>query len=300
MQRCLHSDKYLRMLAMPDPSKILKEINIGFVGGGNMAQAIAFGLLKKKCVNPENIWVSSRTEETLNKWKEFDSNIHTTLNNADVIENCEYIFLAVKPHILVDALKTCVPQGKDKLPQKLFISVLVGTTLEVLTKELKILNENPSVIRSMPNTPLMVSEGITVYCCSNTSKEDEIIVKLLFSILGLCQDIPESLMNSVGGLSGSGPAYAYMIIEALADGAVRKGVPRALANKCAAQVLVGAGRMVLETGKHPGQLKDEVCSPGGSTITGIHEMERGGVRASMMNAVEAAVGRSDELTNSKK
>lgn len=152
----------------------------------------------------------------------------------------------------------------------------------------------------MPNTPMMVGEGITVYCSMNTTNQDETIIEKLFSYIGVIENVPESLMNAIGGLSGSGPAYAYLVIEALADGAVKMGVPRPMATKFAAQVLVGAGKMVLETGRHPGQLKDEVCSPGGTTITGVHAMECGQVRASMMNAVEAAVRKSNELTSNIK
>lgn len=154
---------------------------------------------------------------------------------------------------------------------------------------------DPRIIRSMPSTPMMVGEGITVYCSRDTTPEDITTIDTLFSYLGVSKCVPESIINAIGGLSGCGPAYAYLITEALADGAVKMGVPRAMATQFAAQVLVGAGKMVLETGKHPGQLKDEVCSPGGNTITGIHALERGQVRGSIMNAVEAAVSKANEV-----
>ncbi|XP_077273470.1 pyrroline 5-carboyxlate reductase isoform X3 [Temnothorax americanus] len=169
---------------------------------------------------------------------------------------------------------------------------------EVLAKlKLSTIVTSPRIIRSMPNTPMMVGEGITVYCSNNAESKDLELIDMLFSYIGMSQNVPESLMNGIGGVSGSGPAFAYLVIEALADGAVRMGVPRPMATKFAAQVLVGAGKMVLETGRHPGQLKDEVCSPGGTTITGIHAMEVGGVRGSIMNAVEAAVNKTNELTS---
>ncbi|XP_011500141.1 PREDICTED: pyrroline-5-carboxylate reductase 1, mitochondrial [Ceratosolen solmsi marchali] len=273
-------------------SDLLLDKTVGFIGGGNMAQAIGIGLIKKNALKPNNIWASSNTEKTLSVWKDYGMN--ATLHNYEVIEHCDIIFLSVKPHILNEALQTCKsPSGVFK--GKLYISVIVGISLNVLEEKLSKIDENPKIVRSMPNTPMMVSEGITVYCCSNVPEAEEKIVKTLFSLLGMCEKISESLINSAGGLTGSGPAYLYTVIEALADGVVKKGVPRELATKFAAQVLVGAGKMVLKTEKHPGQLKDEVCSPNGSTIAGISEIERGGVRSSMINAVEAAVNKSDEL-----
>ncbi|XP_076766864.1 pyrroline 5-carboyxlate reductase isoform X3 [Xylocopa sonorina] len=204
---------------------------------------------------------------------------------------------AMKPHMLDDALDGIRRTMTKTDLEIIFVSVLVGVTLESLTNKLKFIAAYPKVIRCMPNTPMMVGEGITVYCSMNTTSEDETVIETLFSYIGVTESVPESLMNAIGGLSGSGPAYAYLVIEALADGAVKMGVPRPIATKFAAQVLVGAGKMVLETGRHPGQLKDEVCSPGGTTITGIHAMECGQVRASMISAVEAAVKKSNELAS---
>ncbi|XP_078035523.1 pyrroline 5-carboyxlate reductase [Augochlora pura] len=265
---------------------------IGFIGGGNMASAIGKPLIEKGIVNPNNVWVSARTNKTLGFWSNIGT--RTTLENKEVLKNCDIIFLAVKPHMLNEALES-LRSTELSVYDPLFVSVLVGISLDTLTFKLANIVERPRVVRCLPNTPLMISEGITVYCCRNTSDEDEKMISTLFSHIGLVENISESFMNAVGGLSGSGPAYAYLIIEALSDGAVKMGVPRHIATKLAAQVLVGAGKMVLETGKHPGQLKDEVCSAGGTTITGVHAMECGQVRASMMNAVEAAVNKSNEL-----
>lgn len=273
----------------------LMSSKVGFIGGGNMASAIGAGLIHKGILNPDNVWVSARTDRTLGFWT--DLGAHATLKNGEVVDNCDIIFLAMKPHMLDDALQGIQATMKKKITDMLFISVLVGVTLETLMNKLKLIVTYPRVIRCMPNTPMMVAEGITVYCSMNTTEQDEITVGALFSYIGISESVPESLMNAIGALSGSGPAYAYLIIEALADGAVKMGVPRPMATKFAAQVLVGAGKMVLETGRHPGQLKDEVCSPGGTTITGIHAMECGQVRASMMNAVEAAVKKANELTS---
>ncbi|XP_018394645.1 PREDICTED: pyrroline-5-carboxylate reductase 1, mitochondrial-like, partial [Cyphomyrmex costatus] len=273
----------------------LKSTKVGFIGGGNMASAIGAGLIRKGILNSDNVWVSSLTERTHEFWK--DLGAHPTLKNNEVVNNCDIVFLTVKPHMLDDALKTIVGKEESKkFENKLFISVLAGVTLKVLYDKLSAIVISPRIIRSIPNTPMMIGEGITVYCSNNAELKDMEVVDSIFSYIGMSHNVPESLMNGIGGLSGSGPAFAYLIIEALADGAVKMGVPRPLATKFAAQVLVGAGKMVLETGRHPGQLKDEVCSAGGTTITGIHAMEKGGVRGSMMNAVEAAVNKTNELT----
>ncbi|KAJ8668880.1 hypothetical protein QAD02_000139 [Eretmocerus hayati] len=276
---------------------LLKDVKVGFIGGGNMAQAIGVGLIRKGALQPHNMWVSSRTEKTLSIWKNIG--VNTTLNNWEVIANTDYIFLAVKPQYLDEALLTCT-SSNSTFEGKVYISVILGISLDILAKKLQPIDLKPKIVRSMPNTPVMVSEGITVYCCHRVSEEEENVVQTLFSQIGLCEKVPESLIISSGGLHGSGPAYAYVMIEALADGAVKKGIPRELATRFAAQVLVGAGKMVLETGKHPGQLKDEVCSPGGSTIAGVHAMEIGSVRASLINAVEAAVNKSNEVSATMK
>ncbi|XP_029160873.1 pyrroline-5-carboxylate reductase [Nylanderia fulva] len=271
----------------------LKSIKVGFIGGGNMASAIGAGLIHKGILNPDNVWVSGRTDRMHGFWK--DLGTHPTLDNDDVVINCDIIFLTVKPLMLDDAVTTIGRKVTHK--NKLFISVLAGVSLETLHTKLSAVTLSPRIIRSMPNTPMMVGEGVTVYCSNNAEPKDMELVDTLFSYIGMSQSVPESLINAIGGLSGCGPAFAYLIIEALADGGVRMGVPRPLATKFAAQVLVGAGKMVIETGRHPGQLKDEVCSPAGTSIAGVHAMEAGGVRGSMMNAVEAAVNRSNELTS---
>lgn len=276
-------------------TKKFNALKVGFIGGGNMASAIGAGLIRKDILDPKNVWVSARTERTLAFWNTLGA--HATLKNGEVVENCDIVFLAIKPHMLADAINGIILTTTNLIQSKLFVSVLAGVTLETLNDQLQEVVNSPRIIRCMPNTPMMVGEGITVYSSKNATPQDIDVVNTLFSYIGIVESVPESLMNAIGGLSGSGPAYAYLIIEALSDGAVRMGVPRPVATKFAAQVLVGAGKMVLETGRHPGQLKDEVCSPGGTSITGVHAMEQGQVRASMMNAVQAAVKRSEELGN---
>ncbi|KAI4489451.1 hypothetical protein M0802_011123 [Mischocyttarus mexicanus] len=271
-----------------------KSLKIGFIGGGNMANAIGAGLILKDILDPKNVWVSSRTEKTLTAWKKLGTN--DTFKNGEVVENSDIIFLAVKPHLLDEAIEGVIKTLNKKNRNKLYVSVLAGVTLDTLADKLCDIDPSPRIIRCMPNMPMMIGEGITVYCGKDALEEDIKLIGTLFSFIGISQYVPESLMNSISGLSGSGPAFAYLIIEAMADGAVKMGVPRPMAIKFAAQVLVGAGKMVLETERHPGQLKDEVCSAGGTTITGVHAMELGQVRGSMMNAVEAAVNKANEMT----
>ncbi|XP_053980608.1 uncharacterized protein LOC128877379 isoform X2 [Hylaeus volcanicus] len=268
---------------------------IGFIGGGNMASAIGAGLIRKGILNPNNVWVSARTSRTLSFWS--DLGAHATFKNGEVFDNCDVIFLAMKPHVLDDAIDGLKATMLCKSSKPLFVSVLVGVPLDTLANKLKDIVAQPRIIRCMPNTPMMVGEGIIVYSTMNTTDQDETMINTLLSYVGVVETVPESLMNAIGGLTGSGPAYAYLVIEALADGAVMMGVPRPMATKFAAQVLIGSGKMVLETGRHPGQLKDEVCSPGGTTIAGVHAMECGQVRASMMNAVQAAVKKSIEFAS---
>jgi len=257
-----------------------------------MAQAIGAGLITKGVLKPENIWASARTEKTLESWKKLGTN--TTLNSAECVNACDLIFLAVKPHMLDEALQF-VRTDKVTAKRRVFVSVLVGVTLKALRSKLSRFG-NYAVIRTMPNTPLLIGSGITVYCGdSHTLPDDYAVVHKMFSQLGTVEQVPEFQINAISALSGCGPAFGYQIIEALSDGGVMVGVPRAMATKFAAEVLIGSARMILETGRHPGQLKDEVCSPGGTTIAGVHEMEDGGVRASMMNAIKAAFERSQEL-----
>nr|CAH7716323.1 unnamed protein product [Callosobruchus chinensis] len=170
---------------------------------------------------------------------------------------------------MYNTLKSASPKPK------LFVSVLAGVTME----QLENCQLEARIIRVMPNTPMMVGEGCTVFSPGPKATEHDIkIVKSILSVSGVCKQVPESLINAVGALSGSGPAFVYLMIEALADGGVKMGIPRAMALEFASQTVLGAAKMVKDTGKHPAELRDEVCSPGGTTITGIHAMERGGVR----------------------
>ncbi|EEZ98115.1 pyrroline-5-carboxylate reductase 3 [Tribolium castaneum] len=270
---------------------------IGFIGGGNMAKAIAEGIVKKGLVDYKQLVVSGPRDGSLEYWRGLGSK--TTTQNGDVVCDADIIFLAVKPHILPSAVANIYETMKKPVKGKLFVSILAGITLEALENCLATL-EGSRVIRVMPNTPMMVGEGCTVFCPGQRASDDDIaLVKTLLETSGVCKQVPESLINAVGALAGSGPAFVYLMIEALSDGGVKMGIPRAMATNFAAQTVLGAAKMVLESGKHTGVLKDEVCSPGGTTITGIHALEKGGVRGAIMDAVEAAAKKSAELGQKK-
>ncbi|XP_034250426.1 pyrroline-5-carboxylate reductase 3 isoform X2 [Thrips palmi] len=276
--------------------KYLRESTLGFIGAGQMAQAIADGLVKQGLIMPGDIYASAPSERNLRSWKEKGMNV--THRNDDIVKNCKTIFLAVKPQYLNEALSAITPT-LDKIP-RLFVSVIAGISSTALEEALSTLVPSSRVVRVMPNTPLRVGAGCSVFCggCTSVDRDTE-IVKGLLSELGLCLEIKESMMSGAGVIAGCGPAFMYMMIEAIADGGVNMGVPREMAQQLAAQTMLGAAQMVLKTGQHPGQLKDEVCSPGGSTIAGVQALEKCAIRSAMMAAVEASTLRSIELGKRK-
>lgn len=279
------------------PPEALKQ-KIGFIGGGQMALALANGFISSGLITPSQILASAPSDNNLKTWREFKAN--TTHDNKEIVQKCDFIFLAVKPHIFPIVLRNLRENlGAGEFittESKLFISIMAGTKMETLAGNLRTIVESPRIIRVHPNTPAMVGQGCSVYSIGEgASTEDGQVVKQLFSSVGLCEQVPESQQDAFTGMAGSGPAYIYTIIEALSDGGVRMGLPRNLATTFAAQMTLGAAKMVLESGKHTGQLKDEVTSPGGTTIRAIHAMERAGIRGIMMDAVQASAERATEL-----
>jgi pyrroline-5-carboxylate reductase len=216
--------------------------------------------------------------------------VATSASNRDVTERSDVLILAVKPQSMAPVLaelRSVVTDGH------LVVSIAAGVPLAALAAGL-----GPScrLIRVMPNTPALVGAGASGYCLGpNATADDEAVVRACLGSVGRAYRVPESLLDAVTGLSGSGPAFVYLMIEALSDGGVRVGLPRDVATALAAQTLLGAAQMVLETGLHPGVLKDQVASPGGTTIAGLHALERGGLRAALIDAVQAATRRSAEL-----
>ncbi|XP_026731947.1 pyrroline-5-carboxylate reductase-like [Trichoplusia ni] len=274
-------------------------LNVGFIGGGNMSTAIFKGIIKNESHPPSKIWVSGPHTEKLKYWSEMGANV--TNVNGNVLDTCDMIFLGVKVNKLNDVISS-FRNAKNISSERTitFVSMLAGVKLEKIEKSIKAYypNSNFGFIRIMPNTPITVGSGICLYTSGQLPNNGgKTLNKLILLLRGsaVLQNVPESYMDSLGALTACGPAYMYLVIEALADGAVKQGVPRDMAIRHAAEMVVGSGQMVLQSGKHPGQLKDEVCSPGGSTICGIAELENGKLRATLINAIEASTKKNQDL-----
>ncbi len=265
------------------------EMKIGFIGLGNMAKAMIGGMLQKGMVQPEEIIGSAKTAATGEKMaKEYG--IVIKKSNAEVATEAEVLVLAVKPQFfgeVIEEIKDCVK------PETLIISIAAGKTLEWIENAFA---KSIKLVRCMPNTPALVGEGCTGVCVNEqvSEQEKEYSVQLMESF-GKASVVPEQLMDAVGAVSGSSPAYVFMFIEAMADAAVAAGMPRAQAYEFAAQAVYGSAKLVLESGKHPGELKDMVCSPGGTTIQGVRILEEKGMRAAVMDALTACVEKSKKL-----
>ncbi|XP_050466899.1 uncharacterized protein LOC126859543 isoform X2 [Cataglyphis hispanica] len=265
-------------------------LKIGFLGGGKMAQALARGFIRADLSKGEMMLASCLPNDidSIGTFKEMGSN--TVFANAPVIKYGDVLILSVKPQIVPKIL----PELKMHDNKKLLISIAMGISLTSLEKALP---KDTPVIRVMPNTPALVGCGATVFARGKyASDKDAEVTKKLFSAVGICEEVSENLIDPVTALAGSGPAYIYMIIEAMADGGVKMGLTRSIAYKLAAQTVLGAGTMVRETNIHPGQLKDDVTSPAGSTITGIHHLEKHGLRSALIDAIEAATLRCREVS----
>ncbi|MCA9079494.1 MAG: pyrroline-5-carboxylate reductase [Planctomycetaceae bacterium] len=262
---------------------------IGFLGAGKMATALAKGLIDAGFARAEDILASDVVSVAREQF-EAATGARTTSNGSDVLAACDVICLAVKPQVIPQVLQS-LRSGVDA--RHLFVSIAAGISLARLTEGL---GATARIVRVMPNTPALVGAGASGFTLGGAATEDDgQLVRELLQTVGIAIEVPERLLDAVTGLSGSGPAYGFQIIEALSDGGVRMGLPRDVATQLAAQTLLGAARMVLETGIHPGALKDAVTSPAGTTIAGLHALEQGCLRAALMNAVQAATQRSIEL-----
>ncbi|MEG0134736.1 MAG: pyrroline-5-carboxylate reductase [Cetobacterium sp.] len=264
-------------------------MKIGFIGAGNMSQAIIKGIISSKIVSNEDIYASDKFQPVLEKVsKEYGVKIET--DNKNIVKNCDVIFLAVKPQFYASVIQEISNSIKENT---LIVTIAPGQILENLENTF---GKKVKIVRTMPNTPAMVCEGMTAICSNDQVTEEELkyICSLLNSI-GKTEIVSEHLMDAVVGVSGSSPAYVYMFIEALADGAVMEGMPRDLAYKFAAQTVLGSAKMVLETGMHPGALKDMVCSPGGTTIEAVRILEAKGMRSSIIEAVKGCVAKAKGL-----
>lgn len=261
----------------------------GFIGAGNMGGALASAVCKKTGAN--NVYVSCLTEEeTITAAKKYGCNASS---NEKIAEECDYIFLGVKPQYMQETLMPI----KDILSNRETKPVLVSMAAGLNTVQIGAFSgDKCPVIRIMPNTPAAVGKGV-IQVCKNSLTSDEQYTLLCdaLSEAGLVEDINEALIDAASAVSGCGPAFVYMFIESLADGAVECGLPRDKAMRFAAETVRGAAELLLSGNKHPGELKDAVCSPGGSTIAGVHALEDGKFRSSVIDAVTAAYKRTKEL-----
>lgn len=266
---------------------------IGFIGCGKMGQAILTGLLSKSNMEKNIVRVSAKTETTLTKVKELFG-VETTTNNKEIGKWADIIVIAVKPDLhkeVIEEIRTVISFNT------IVVTIAAGITLQFLEQ---LFERQVKVVRAMPNTPSLVGEGMTALCFHHLVLNDERErVSHIFESLGKVEVFPESLMNSVPAISGSSPAYVYMMIEALADGAVKQGLARDKSYRMAAQAVLGAAKMVLETGLHPGVLKDQVCTPGGATIEAVAALEETGFRASILSAMESCTEKIIKLTENE-
>eukprot|EP00903_Cladosiphon_okamuranus_P019207 g17661.t1 len=264
---------------------------LGFVGAGMMATAMINGIIAAKVSAPGSIIVSAAHKSSLERIAA--SGVRTAESNPEVASESDVVVVAVKPDIYPSVLQEIEPHLKE---DALVVSIAGGISLAAVEQ----LVPGKRVVRVMPNTPCLVSEGAAGFSMGSHAKdEDRDMVQRLMGAVGLACEVKEPLLDGVTGVSGSGPAYIFVLIEALADGGVRMGLPRAMAIKLAAQTVKGAAAMVLETGEHPGVLKDQVCSPGGLTIAAIESLEKNGFRSAAIQAVVTVATKSFEMRVAK-
>jgi len=264
---------------------------IGFIGTGNMATAMVGGILKSGIAQPSDIIISDNSEKACRKMSDSFPGIQIAGSNVETAGKSSILILSVKPHIYPVVAKDI----RENLDQNtLIVTIAAGVTLDRMSQ---LLGQEYKVIRTMPNTPALVGEGMAALCPNEHVSEEELKrVEAIFQSFGRTERLPESQINAFTSLCGSSPAWIFMAIESLADGAVLQGIPRDKAYPMAAQSVLGAAKMVLETGEHPGQLKDKVSSPGGTTIEAIAALEKRGFRSSLIEAVEVCTEKANRLS----
>ena len=262
---------------------------IAFLGSGNMAEAIVKGLLAAGTAAAAEIVCAEPRAERRDELRARHG-VTVTTSNLEAVRQAQVIVLSVKPQVMDALLDEIAPEVG---PSKLVVSIAAGVPIATIAGRL---GAGARIIRTMPNTPALVGEGATALARGSHATEADLSEAVaLFEAVGTAVVVDENLLDAVTGVSGSGPAFVFLAVEALADGGVKMGLPRPIALTLAAQTVAGAGRLVLETGEHPGKLKDQVTSPAGTTIAGVHALETAGFRAALIAAVEAAAKRSREL-----
>ena len=262
---------------------------VGFIGCGNMGSAMVGGLIKSGFVNKEDLIISTKTESSAKRLEE-ELEVNITLDNREVVKASDVIFLAVKPYMY----KAVIEEIKEVLSKdKLIVTIAAGVSIKDMEDWL---GAGYKVIRTMPNTPALVGEAMSAICINkNVSKEELEYTCNLFKSFGEYVELDEKDFHGFIALCGSSPAYVFVFIEAMADAAVKLGIPRAKAYRMAAQSVLGSAKMVLDTGKHPGELKDMVCSPGGTTIEAVAELEKQGFRNAVIEALVKCAEKSKSM-----
>lgn len=264
-------------------------MKLGFIGCGNMTSAMIRGIIERGIVAREDIIGSNSREESCAKTKEV-LGIQVTTDNMKVAEQSDIIFLGVKPQQYEAVLKQIKPAVRE---EQIIVSIAPGKTLAWYEEQL---SAKAKIVRTMPNTPVRVLEGMTGVCCNqNVTAKDLKKIEILLTGFGKMEMVPENQMDVVSAVSGSSPAYVYMFIEAMADAAVLEGMARDKAYQFASQAVLGSAKMVMETKIHPGTLKDEVCSPSGSTIQGVRVLEEKGMRSAVIEALEACINQTKKM-----
>lgn len=260
------------------------------VGGGQMGRALVGGMLAGKVITPEGLHVVDPSAESRLWWKEHHSDVQVGDDLKSAVSSADIVLLAVKPNVI----PAVTQQHATLLAGKLVVSIAAGISLQQLCDWIG----HQRVVRVMPNTPSLVGAGASAYCAANeVTAEDLKQIDAMLASVGIALQVDESQMDAVTGLSGSGPAYVCLIVEALADGGVLAGLSRPVAMKLAAQTVLGTAKMIAQTGRHPGELKDAVASPGGTTIAALKVLEQNGLRGALVEAVAASAKRSKELGN---
>lgn len=262
---------------------------IGFIGCGNMGKAILGGIIRSKEVFKENIFVSTKSKDSKLKIEE-EFKVNVSLDNKEIVDFSDILFLAIKPNIFKDVLT----ELRDNIKKDtIIISIAAGISIKDMED---VLGSECKIVRTMPNTPALVGEAMTAVCFNKNLKvEDKKDIFDIINMFGKCEELEEKYFHGFIALCGSSPAYVFMFIEAMADAAVKLGIQRNKAYKMAEQAILGSAKLALETGKHPGELKDMVCSPSGTTIEAVMELEKGGFRSTVIKALEKCAEKSQNM-----